>query len=233
MNRNTKNDDDFSWKITENYPKAAAISDNYLIECEKLARETANDMLKLSETVPSGLTILIIGGLLTAQMPYWWQPKLLLPLSANLLWILGFTFIGLAIFNKYYKKIPIKTSYIAKDSLGDLTTFWRDLTDDQQKSDADVCRDLNIFIRKNRCKNTNSFCEIVAKQHANIRYCRAIEWGGIILFGFSTFQVINSGHQQHILNEDQKTSTLRNVSIENQSYFDDRNNPINSDYESK
>lgn len=70
-NNNKQTEINYPWGIMDNYPKAAAISDSYLAECEKWADEKSSDMLKASGTVKSGLTILIIGSLIAAQMPYW------------------------------------------------------------------------------------------------------------------------------------------------------------------
>lgn len=140
--------------------------------------------------------------------------------------IFGLAGIGLAIFGEYYKAAPLKTSDILWGSSTRLEDFWDKFAKDQKKSDNDIYRDLNIFIRKDRKKRIDAFRKIEASRNGRIRLYLCAEWAGVAFFTLFTFFVLTAAHQQNIPNADKKNSIIGNADVNNHAYAVDENASI-------
>ena len=129
------------------FPNASEISDTYLSECENWANDKCNDMLKVSGAAQPGLSVLIVGSLVGAQLPYWWTNGAL-----KLDWV-TLIFLGLpgiagvlvTVYAEYLRAHPPQASVVGWESADRLRNFWNDILNDEESIKDE------IISKKNSC----------------------------------------------------------------------------------
>ncbi|MCW4590730.1 hypothetical protein NO263_09065 [Gluconacetobacter entanii] len=189
------------WEVAAKFPNASEISDIYLSECETWANDKCNDMLKISGAAQPGLSVLIVGYLIGAQLPYWWTNGAL-KLDWKVLIFLGLPGIAgvfVTVYAEYFRAHPTKASAVGWESANRLRNFWKNIIDNEENIDDDlVSKKLLIFIRNDRMRRIESFQEVEAGRHKYLQRFLLLQAAGIMFLGAFTIHVLKAAHQQHV-----------------------------------